>query len=166
MPPLDRMRKIRRDIIKTINDYREADQQLGVYVDILLNRAAAEYAEYLLDSDEDPNVLKEILNKHMIVGDVTALVGFSNLEDEDNDDKILYNEFMDAHGLLCELEEDKEKLMFPKYTHIGVGFAWNRAQVKVVEFLIEKPLMINQLSESEDGGVEVRGSMLYIPPPD
>jgi hypothetical protein len=73
---------------------------------------------------------------------------------------------MDAHGLLCELEDDKEKLMFPKYTHIGVGFAWNRAQVKVVEFLTEKPLMINQLSESEDGGVEVRGSMLYIPAPD
>jgi hypothetical protein len=70
MPPLDRMRKIRRDIIKTINDYREAEAQLGVYMDILLNRAATEYAEYLLDNDEDPNVLKEILNKHMIVGDV------------------------------------------------------------------------------------------------
>ena len=39
-------------------------------MDILLNRAATEYAEYLLDNDEDPNVLKEILNKHMIVGDV------------------------------------------------------------------------------------------------
>ena len=112
-------------------------------MDILLNRAATEYAEYLLDNDEDPNVLKEVLNKHMVVGDVITLVGFSNLEDEDNDDKVLYNEFMDAHGLLCELEEDREKLVHPKYTHIGVGFAWNRQQVKVVEFLCEKPLMIN-----------------------
>lgn len=135
-------------------------------MDILLNRAATEYAEYLLDNDEDHNVVKEILNKHMIVGDVTTLVGFSNLEEEDNDDKILYNEFMDAHGLLCEMEEDRQKLTFPKFTHIGIGFAWNRAQVKVVEFLTDKPLMINQLSESEDGGVEIRGAMLYIPPAD
>jgi len=62
----------------------------------------------------------------MIVGDIISLVGLSFLEDEDNDDKILYNEFMDAHGLLCELEEEREKLMKPNLTHIGVGFAWNR----------------------------------------
>jgi hypothetical protein len=49
MPPLDRMRKIRRDIIKTINDYRERVNTPGVFMDILSNRAATEYAEYLLE---------------------------------------------------------------------------------------------------------------------
>lgn len=126
LPPLDRMRKIRRDIIKTINDYREQTQTPGVYPDIITNRAATEYAEYLLDHDEDPAACKEILNKHLLVGDVVTLVGFSNLEEDDNDDKILYNEFMDAHGLLIELDDDRDKLLKPEYTHIGVGFAWNR----------------------------------------
>lgn len=32
--------------------------------------------------------------------------------------------------------------------------------MKVVEFLSVKPLMINQLTESEDGGVDIRGMML------
>ena len=143
MPPLDRMRKIRRDIIKSINEYREKEGHLGLFMDILTNRAATEYAEYLLDHDEDENVKKEILNKHLLVGDVVVLVGISNLEEEEQEDKILYNEFMDAHGLLCELDDDREKLLKPNYTHIGVGFAWNKTSVKVVEFLSEKPLMIN-----------------------
>jgi hypothetical protein len=120
------MRKIRRDIVKTINDYRERVNVPGVFIDILSNRAATEYADYLLEKDEDPNVLKEILNKNFIVGDVVTLVGYSNLEDEENEDKILYHEFMDAHGLLCELDEEREKLMDAKFTHVGVGFAWSR----------------------------------------
>lgn len=51
MPPLDRMRKIRRDIIRTINEYREKLQIPGIYMDIMTNRAATEYAEFLLEND-------------------------------------------------------------------------------------------------------------------
>ena len=83
MPPLDRMRKIRRDIIKSINDYREQFSAPGVYVDILANRAATEYAEYLLENDEDLNAVNDICQKHMLVGGVIPLVGYSYLEDED-----------------------------------------------------------------------------------
>lgn len=50
---------------------------------------------------------------------------------------------MDAHGLLHELSEEIAKLLDPKVTHIGVGFAYNKQVVKVVEFLSIKPLMIN-----------------------
>ena len=159
MPPLDRMRKIRRDVIKTINELREQAKVPGLYMDILSNRAANEYAEYLLTNEESEEKEKEFCSKQMIVGEVHTLVGMALLEEEESEDKVLYNEFMDAHGLLCELEEERSKLLNPKYTHIGVGFAWNQEQVKVVEFLSEKPLLINQLHESEDGGVEVRGMM-------
>ena len=40
------------------------------------------------------------------------------------------------------------------------GFACNKQVVKVVEFLAVKPLMITQLTEAEDGGVDIRGLML------
>ena len=53
MPPLDRMRKIRRDIVRSINDYREQFGSNLVFTDIISNRVATEYAEYLLDNDED-----------------------------------------------------------------------------------------------------------------
>ena len=48
MPPLDKMRKFRRDIIKSINDYRRMNSAPNVFMDLLANRAACEYAEYLL----------------------------------------------------------------------------------------------------------------------
>ena len=39
--------------------------------DILANRAANEYAEYLLNSEdqENPEVLKTITEKHLIIGE-------------------------------------------------------------------------------------------------
>jgi hypothetical protein len=47
-----------------------------------------------------------------------------------------------------------------KYTHVGIGFAWNKEKVMVVEFYSVKPLAISQLTESEEGGVDIRGLML------
>ena len=47
-----------------------------------------------------------------------------------------------------------------KNTHIGIGFAFNKEQVKVVEFVTEKPIMVNKLIETPDQGVEVRGIVL------
>lgn len=55
----------------------------------------------------------------------------------------MYNEFMDAHGLLTELEDEVGKMTDGKVTHVGVGFAWNKQCVKVVEFLSVKPLLVN-----------------------
>jgi hypothetical protein len=53
LPPLDKMRKIRRDILKTINDMREAHKRHPLHIDPLANRAANEYAKYLLTNIED-----------------------------------------------------------------------------------------------------------------
>ena len=95
---------------------------------------------------------------------MTTLVGMSLLEEEEEDgdhhNRVLHGEFMDAHGVLCELQDDLERMIDPKYTHVGIGFAWNKEKVLVVEFYSIKTVMISQLTESEDGGVDVRGTML------
>jgi len=52
---------------------------------------------------------------------------------------------MDAHGLLLELEQELGMLVNQEYTHIGIGFAFDKTQVKVVELLSTKPIMINQV---------------------
>jgi len=67
---------------------------------------------------------------------------------------------MDAHGLLLELEEELDLLCGADFTHCGIGFAFDKHQVKVVEFLTTKTVMVNQLNQSEDGGVEIRGVVL------
>lgn len=61
----------------------------GVYQDILANKAASDYAEFLLNNGEDSGVLNEILGKYMIVGTVTSLIGMSLLEEDDADEKVL-----------------------------------------------------------------------------
>ena len=164
MPPLDKMRKFRRDIIKSINDYRRMNSAPNVFIDFLANRAACEYAEHLLNGEESETVVNDILNKHLLVGSVTTLVGMSLLEDEDDDgdghNRVLHGEFMDAHGVLCELQSDLERMIDAKYTHVGIGFAWNKEKVLVVEFYSVKTVTITQLTESEDGGVDIRGTML------
>ena len=44
-----------------------------------------------------------------------------------------------------------------QYTHVGVGFAANKQMVKIVELLSSRPVMINNLNHTEDGGIEVQG---------
>jgi hypothetical protein len=165
MPPLDKMRKFRRDIVKSINEYRAMFKVPGVFVDVLSNKAASDYAEYLLTGEESETVMNEILNKHMIVGGVTTLIGMSLLDEDDGfggdgQNRVIRGEFMDAHGVLCELQDDLERMIDGRYTHVGVGFAWNHERVLVVEFYSHKPVVISQLTESEDGGVDIRGTML------
>ena len=52
---------------------------------------------------------------------------------------------MDAHGLLLELEYDLKVLADNENTHIGIGFAMDKNQVKVVEIVTKKPLMVSTL---------------------
>ena len=53
MPPLDKMRKIRRDILRTINDARDKHGAPSIYIDVMANRAATEYANHLMNNPED-----------------------------------------------------------------------------------------------------------------
>lgn len=162
MPPLDKMRKFRRDILKSINEYRAMNKAPGVYMDVLANKAACDYAEHLLLNEESEKALTEILAKNLLVGNMISLVGMSLLEEEDEDggNRVIHGEFMDAHGVLCEYQADLERMIDPQYTHVGIGFAWNKEKVLVVELYAVKPLVILQLTESEEGGVDIRGCML------
>ena len=48
LPPLDKMRKVRREVIKTCNEYRAKFGHQSVYTDTFTNLAANEYARFLL----------------------------------------------------------------------------------------------------------------------
>jgi len=103
MPPLDRMRKIRRAILQTINDVRQAHESPSIYIDVMANRAANEYANYLLNNAENESTVEEICKAHFVSGSVKALVGFAILEEDEDHQDSLHDQLMDAHGLLLEL---------------------------------------------------------------
>ena len=64
MPPLDKMRKVRREIVETINDFRAGFNRPKIYIDPFSNQAAYEYANYLLRERAwdapDENALEEV----------------------------------------------------------------------------------------------------------
>lgn len=84
MPPLDKMRKIRRAIMKTINDMREAHEVPGIYGDVMANKAATEYANYLLLNPEDPEKVEELCKANHVSGKVIPLMGFAILEEDED----------------------------------------------------------------------------------
>jgi hypothetical protein len=154
------MRKIRRQIMRTINDVREAHGAPSIYYDIMANKAATEYANYLMKNPEDPDKAASIAKEFHVIGEIVPLVGFAILEEEEDFQGTLQEQMMDAHGLLLELEYELSVLCDPTKTHIGIGFAFDKEQVKVVEFVSQKNVMVNQLNEAEDGGIEARGVVM------
>jgi hypothetical protein len=163
MPPLDKMRKVRREIIKTINEIREKFSNPHLQPDIQAHKAANDYAEFLLqhEDQEDEAVKKEIFEKHFVIGEHKVLQGIAYLEEDIvSDNPTKKDEFMDAHGLLLELQYELGQLTSKDYTHVGIGFAANTQKVKVVELLSTQQLINTHLGQTEDGAVEVRGQVI------
>lgn len=162
MPPLDRMRKIRRTILKTINDIRASMKAPPIMVDPHANKAASEYALWLLQNPEDPEKVTEICKAHNVAvvpeKPYTGLVGFAMLEEEDQQVGI-HEQMMDAHGLLLELEYELGVLTDPNNTHVGIGFAMTPQQVKVVEIVTVKAVTVHELARTDDGGVVATGTV-------
>ena len=162
LPPLDQWRKSRRDIVKSINDFREKDQKKELFVDLVGNKAANEYAEFLLDNRQSSDELKRIMEQHLFVAkDADCLIGEAFLDlDASNDDKEIPECYMDAHGLLFELQDELNVILSSKYTHIAIGLAYDKRQVKIVELFFRKSITVYQLSGTEDEGVELHGQMI------
>ena len=105
------MRKVRREIVKTINDFRARFEHPRIYTDYYTNAAAYEYADYLLKErawdNPDESVLEEICEKLKVIGKPRVIVGYSHLDDDNaTGDITKMEEFMDAHGLLLEMKTE------------------------------------------------------------
>ena len=131
----------------------------------MTNSAADAYANYLLTEDENQDALEQILKEKGVAceGEHHAVIGHAYLDEDDlPKDKTMMNEYMDAHGLLLELKEERTRLNEEGLTHVGVGFAADKRIVKVVELISKRPLYISRLTQNEQGGVRVDG--MIVPP--
>jgi len=157
MPKLDHMRKIRRDILRTINDLREAHGAPRINIDPQANDAANEYAQFLMNNHEDEEKAQEFAKGAHVTGAIVPLVGFAILEEDEDHQVSKTEQMMDAHGLLLELEYELKVLADPINSHIGIGIAYNKEQVKVVEIVTSKTISVHNLTEDESQGVVVNG---------
>lgn len=81
-----------------------------MYPDTLANKAAEEYAMFLMTNPEQDETLKAMCEAHHAVlneGEYKVLIGNAFLEEDvEPSDKHMMTEFMDAHGLLLELQDE------------------------------------------------------------
>lgn len=162
LPPLDPWRKSRRDILRSINELREKDDKAELFVDLVGHKVGNAYAEYLLDHRPNEDELKKIMDRYLFVGDgVQCLIGEAYLDfDASNDDKEIPECYMDAHGLLFELEEELKIILSDQYSHVAIGLAFNKQQVKIVELYFRKSIVVHKIAGTENEGVEIQGQML------
>ena len=151
------MRKVRREVIKTINEFRQHANLGNIYADHFTNQAANQYAQFLLTEEPNEDSLMQICEENTIAAldkqPQKAIIGFAYLDDDNSsNDMTKQAEFLDAHGLLLELQDDLAVLMNPAYTHVGVGFAASPTTVKIVELLSARPVMVSSLFKDEQTG--------------
>jgi len=133
-----------------------------VQPDQLTNKVADAYAEYLVrEKDESPEALATFCEEFGVVLAQNPIVGHAYLDEDDlPKDKIMKNEYMDAHGLLLELQHERKLLTDKALTHVGIGLAANNSIVKVVELLSVRPIVITRLEQNESEGVDCRGLII------
>lgn len=171
LPPLDPWRKIKRDLQAAVNQSRfeekrfmemnkdedEIDHLQPIFTDVLANEAAQEYARIVLEDDEDPEHLQELLNGSKAVGLMTSITAITYLEDDSADPNVLKDAFIDNHGLLVEMHRDL--ILREDLNHVGIGCALQDMRICLVYCFSAKPLTVTEVLESE-GGVVINGMML------
>jgi hypothetical protein len=122
-----------------------------------------------LTEPENQEALEQILKEKGVACEDqhVAVIGHAYLDEDDlPKDKTMMNEFMDAHGLLLELKEERTKLCDAEITHVGIGFAADKSVVKVVELISKRQVVVNAVTQNEQGGVRVDGYMVMPPKPE
>ena len=62
------MRKVRREVIKTINEFRQHANLGNIYADHFTNQAANQYASFLLTEEPNEDSLMQICEENTIAG--------------------------------------------------------------------------------------------------
>ncbi len=129
LEPLDKLRKSRRNILNSINELRQSKNVPVVTPEHLRIWVANDYAEHVLQSGPDEEILKEIMEKHDAVSATghkyVCIIGEAFYDAESGDDKELAEALWDAHGLLFELKEESKIIQDKEHTHVAIGFAYS-----------------------------------------
>jgi len=162
LPPLDPMRKARRTILRAINNTRRFYEINPLDIDIIANQVATEYAGYLLNNPENEEYIKTKLSKSLLVSDYKCIVGCRILERDvmSTDAHSFAKNYLDAHGLVEEIEDKRTVLLNKDFNIVGLGFASDEDKIRVVELYANSNTIVNSINKiKEPPCVEVKGKM-------
>ena len=160
LPPLDSWRKVRRELLKALNQTRE--EEVGglpeVHMDWLASEGLQEYAKYVLEDEEDSDKIPEFIGASKSVGKYIFCTAVTILEDEVTESKHLIAPFLDAHGLISELY--RTETLDSKLSHVGIGVGILGKRLALVYGYAKKQLVIESLNVEDNGILVVQGRML------
>jgi hypothetical protein len=165
LPPLDDFRKVRREVLNNINKIRAERGLTPLSNDQYINIAACQYAQYCANNERDgnPTVLEEIFKTNNAPGTYKGITGYRILEEEEQvSAQTMFNKlFLEAHGLTFEVNETREEMLNPDYTHVGFGFSLAGNVYVIAEIFSTKKLRLEGIKATEDEkGIEINGKML------
>jgi len=134
-------------------------------MDYFINDAATQYAEYCASTERDGNeaILLEVLKACAAPGVYKSVTGYRYLEEEEqvNAKALLPKLFLDAYGLTLEINEMREEILKPEFTHAGFGLALLNNLYVITVIMSAKSLKLESIKATEDEkGIEVNGRML------
>ncbi len=137
-------------------------------MDLFAIEAANQYAEYCATKERDgnPAALSALLTSAGAPGDPAgykAICGYRILEEEEvaSAQPMQSKYFLDAHGLTFEINETRDELLSPAYTHVALGLACHENLYVITEIFSSKPLRLESIKATEDEkSIEVAGKML------
>ena len=127
-----------------------------------MNYLSMEYAQYALEyncSDKKEDMIdpvkkkKELTEKYLINIDNIKFSEFILPIDPDysniNYDS-LEEDFKEAQATLIEYEEDSSNILNANFNQIGIGLAFNKSKLIVVDIFIEREVIVDSCSISQE----------------
>ena len=158
LPPLDPWRKVRRELIKAVNLSRQ-EEAVGletVYIDWLATEGCHDYTKLVLEDEEDEDQLLKMLSDSKAVGEMKVCTALTLLEEDVSEPKHLVEPFLDAHGLLMEL--NREMILDEGNTHVGIGLGVRDMRLCLVYAFSSKKVEVTAIQKAE-GCIEVKGEV-------
>ena len=138
-----------------------------MFMSSLANRIASLYAEFLLDKHEDPDYLLELTKEFGFefdfeVSHFKSYIDINNVTESNNSRFIDYlADFLDCHSVLVEFDKERANIMSEEFNFIGVGLAYNKDSVCVVDIFFKSKVNINEITiDYNQNMLQVKGTML------
>lgn len=157
-------REVRYKLFKFINRLRNGCHLPNYSIDLLGNKVAMQYANYLLtnkESNEELNAIAKSFNlgPHFKVSTLESFIDSDRNQVSPN-----YNDFSsdfyDVQATLAEFEQHSENILSEDFNTVGIGMAFNDTKVVVVDVFTHCDVIVEACSINDStGGVVVKGIM-------
>jgi hypothetical protein len=154
--------KVKAKIMFNINKERQLEDIPLIYEDISLSSIAMQYATSIKSGDSNDQYLKRLCEELRNDAEYKSCELISNYEEDVQVTKGYQEKFfVESSYLFFEMDKERELLMDPNNTNIGIGLAGNESTIAIVIFVTQRELTLLEITENPHSSqVEVRGKML------